>query len=55
MPNFLSEAQIERALLQSLQHRCGCDVLDTELFRRKNGDVFDLMIRLAARGVRWAA
>jgi hypothetical protein len=28
MPNFLSEAQIERALLQKLQHSCGFDVLE---------------------------
>lgn len=28
MPNFISEDQIEQALLQRLQHVCGFDVLD---------------------------
>ena len=28
MPNFISEDQIEQALLQRLQHLCGFDVLD---------------------------
>ena len=28
MPNFISEAQIERALVQKLQHLHGYDVLD---------------------------
>ena len=28
MPNFISEDQIEQALLQRLQHVCGFDVLE---------------------------
>jgi type I restriction enzyme R subunit len=35
MPNFISEDQIEQALLQRLQHVCGFDVLDCAAKRRK--------------------
>lgn len=31
MPNFISEDQIEQALLQRLQHVCGFDVLECHM------------------------
>ena len=37
MPNFISEDQIEQAMVQRLQHLCGYDTMNYIAARRKNG------------------
>ncbi|WP_296485356.1 hypothetical protein [Rhodoferax sp.] len=44
MPKFISDDQIEQALLQRLQHVCKFDVLE-----------FHLVLDHAAQGRKWAA
>ncbi|MCX6867062.1 MAG: hypothetical protein NTV46_12755 [Verrucomicrobia bacterium] len=52
MPNFISEDNIEQAILQWLQFVHG---YDRALFTEKRDSVLELVLDLAEHGSKWAA
>ena len=59
MPNFISEDDIEQAMVQRLQHLCHFDttpgkVTTKPLFDEKRDKVFELTLDLAINHQKWA-